>query len=105
MMAIFEKRGLARHRLGGSGAPISWRRRVRSGACAEPSRITTPISRIGFRVARALGALDIGQAAVVCEGLVLAVEAAEGTDAMLARVAALPGAVRGTPPTTAAACW
>src|SRR5262249_20438722 len=34
----------------------------------------------GWRVVDAMGALDIGQAAVVCEGLVLAVEAAEGTD-------------------------
>ena len=48
-------------------------------------------------VARSIGALDIGQAAVVCDGLVLAVEAQEGTDAMLARVAALPQALRGAP--------
>lgn len=47
-------------------------------------------------VVRALGALDIGQAAVVCQGVVLAVEAAEGTDAMLRRVAGLPQALRGT---------
>jgi DUF1009 family protein len=39
----------------------------------------------GFRVVAALGRLDIGQAAVVNKGRVLAVEAAEGTDAMLAR--------------------
>jgi DUF1009 family protein len=43
----------------------------------------------GFRVVRALGRLDIGQAAVVAKGHVLAVEAAEGTDAMLARCADL----------------
>jgi hypothetical protein len=49
-----------------------------------------------IRVVAALGALDIGQAAIVCDGLVLAVEAAEGTDAMLARVANLPEALRGT---------
>ena len=36
------------------------------------------------RIARQIGALDIGQAAIVCGGLVLAVEAQEGTDAMLA---------------------
>jgi DUF1009 family protein len=48
-------------------------------------------------VARAVGALDVGQGAVVCGGLVLAVEAQEGTDAMLERVAGLPIAVRGTP--------
>lgn len=40
-------------------------------------------------VARALGALDVGQGAVVQQGIVLAVEAIEGTDAMLARCAAL----------------
>lgn len=42
-----------------------------------------------------LGRWDIGQGCVVCEGLVLAVEAQEGTDAMLARVAQLPKALRG----------
>jgi hypothetical protein len=46
-------------------------------------------------IAAAIGALDIGQGCVVCDGLVLAVEAAEGTDAMLTRVAALPEAIRG----------
>jgi DUF1009 family protein len=50
-----------------------------------------------FKIARAMGSLDIGQAAVVCEGLTLAVEAAEGTDAMIARVGTLPARIRGTP--------
>ncbi|HUZ64693.1 MAG TPA: UDP-2,3-diacylglucosamine diphosphatase LpxI [Acetobacteraceae bacterium] len=54
------------------------------------------ISR-GVAVARALGAADVGQGCVVQHGIVLAVEAAEGTDAMLARCAALarpgPGGV------------
>ena len=49
-----------------------------------------------LEVARALGALDVGQAAVVCDGLVLAVEAQEGTDALLARVASLPAQIRGS---------
>lgn len=48
-------------------------------------------------VARAIGDLDVGQGAVVCDGLVLAVEAQEGTDAMLRRVADLPSAIRGSP--------
>jgi DUF1009 family protein len=48
-------------------------------------------------VARAIGRLDIGQGAVVCRGLVLALEAQEGTDAMLRRVAELPEAIRGIP--------
>ena len=49
-----------------------------------------------LEVARAIGQLDIGQGAVVARGLVLAVEAQEGTDAMLRRCAELPTAVRGT---------
>jgi hypothetical protein len=40
---------------------------------------------IAFKVVRALGHLDVGQGAIVAKGRVLAVEAAEGTDAMLAR--------------------
>jgi DUF1009 family protein len=48
-------------------------------------------------VARAIGRLDVGQAAVVARGLVLAVEAQEGTDAMLGRVAELPGHLKGKP--------
>lgn len=47
------------------------------------------------RIAAATGALDIGQGAVVCDGLVLAVEAQEGTDAMLKRVGELPQPLRG----------
>jgi DUF1009 family protein len=50
-----------------------------------------------LHVARTIGRLDAGQAAVVCRGLVLALEAAEGTDALLARVAELPEALRGRP--------
>ncbi len=51
----------------------------------------------GFRIVRALGDLDIGQAVVVQQGLVLGVEAIEGTDALLGRVGGLrrdgPGGV------------
>jgi UDP-2,3-diacylglucosamine hydrolase len=47
-------------------------------------------------VAAAIGALDIGQGCVVCNGLVLAVEAQEGTDEMLRRVAELPARLRGS---------
>ena len=43
----------------------------------------------GVAVARALGAVDVGQGCVVQQGFVLAVEAVEGTDAMLSRCAAL----------------
>ena len=47
-------------------------------------------AEIGFAVRRALGAVDAGQAVAVAGGKVLAIEGAEGTDAMLRRVAALP---------------
>ena len=49
-----------------------------------------------FAIVHALGALDVGQAAVVCEGLALSVEAAEGTDAMLTRIPELRESLRGT---------
>ena len=48
----------------------------------------TDVSR-GVQVARLLGSADVGQGCVVQQGLVLAVEAIEGTDAMLARAGAL----------------
>jgi UDP-2,3-diacylglucosamine hydrolase len=51
----------------------------------------------GVTIARALGALDIGQAVVVQQGLVLGVEAIEGTEALVRRCGALrrdgPGAI------------
>ncbi|HVZ07787.1 LpxI family protein [Rhodopila sp.] len=51
----------------------------------------------GVTVARLLGEADVGQGCVVQQGLVLAVEAIEGTDAMLARCGTLrrdgPGGV------------
>jgi len=43
----------------------------------------------GLKVVRTLGELDIGQAAIVENGYVLGVEAAEGTDALIARCATL----------------
>ncbi len=51
----------------------------------------------GFKVVAQMGELDIGQATAVCDGLVLAVEAAEGTDAMLKRIGDLPERLRGKP--------
>lgn len=49
-----------------------------------------------LQIATEIGRHDIGQGAVVCRGLVLAVEAQEGTDAVLRRVATLPETIRGT---------
>ena len=63
---------------------------------APDARAMADIRR-GVAVVRALGALDVGQAAVVQQGLVLGVEAIEGTDALLGRCGALrregPGGV------------
>ena len=47
-------------------------------------------------IARAIGKLDIGQGCVVADGLVLAVEAQEGTNAMLERLLTLRQELRGS---------
>ncbi|HVU21096.1 MAG TPA: UDP-2,3-diacylglucosamine diphosphatase LpxI [Rhizomicrobium sp.] len=62
----------------------------------KPSAENESDIALAFKVARAMGQFDVGQAAIVCAGLTLAVEAAEGTDATVARVLALPEHVRGT---------
>jgi DUF1009 family protein len=58
-------------------------------------RVPTPEEwrdiRFGWNTAKALGALDIGQCVAVKNGVVIAVEAVEGTDAALARAAELAG--------------
>ena len=58
------------------------------GRVAPDSQAMADIRR-GVAVARALGGVDVGQGCVVQQGLVLAVEAIEGTDAMLVRAGAL----------------
>lgn len=66
------------------------------GAIAPSAEHREDIQR-ALHVAREIGRLDVGQGAVVVRGLVLAVEAQEGTDAMLRRCAELPLTVRGSP--------
>ncbi len=69
-------------------------RLTRLGRLAGPT--PTPVVEsdlaLGLRVAKGLGTHDVGQSAVVKQGTVLAVEAVEGTDAMMRRAAALGGA-------------
>jgi len=60
----------------------------RIGSC-EPSAGDQADIRHGLALLQATGAFDIGQAVVVAQGRVLAIEAAEGTDEMLARLAEL----------------
>ena len=55
------------------------------GRAAAPDEAARADIRRGIVVCRALGAADVGQAVVVQQGLVLGVEAIEGTDALLAR--------------------
>lgn len=66
------------------------------GRVAPDQQAQADIAR-GVAVVRALGQVDVGQGCIVQQGIVLAVEAVEGTDQMLARAAALarpgPGGV------------
>ena len=66
------------------------------GAGSPDALAESDIAR-GLEVLRALGAIDIGQAVVVQQGIVLGVEADEGTDGLLARCGELaregPGGV------------
>jgi DUF1009 family protein len=65
------------------------------GAVAPTEAQRKDIAKAG-KIASAIGAFDVGQGVVVASGVPLAVEAQEGTDAMLARVATLPVTVRGS---------
>lgn len=58
------------------------------GSCRPTARDLSDAAR-GLKVIAALGPFDVGQAVVVADHNVLAVEAAEGTDNMLARIAEL----------------
>jgi len=62
-----------------------------SGAMTRrrPSKLETAEFEYGRRVADALSGFDVGQSVVVCERACVALEAMEGTDAMLRRAAAL----------------
>lgn len=94
ILSVFENEGYAIEGaddiLGGETLPAGALGAVR------PSPEQLSDLRKALHVAEKAGELDIGQGAVVCDGLVLAVEAQEGTDAMLARVAALPADLRGS---------
>lgn len=50
---------------------------------------------LGIHVSRAIGALDIGQAAIVQQGMVIGVEGIEGTDALIERCGKLLKTGRG----------
>src|SRR5207253_2913406 len=58
-----------------------------------PSAAEVKDIRVGLAIAARIAALDIGQAVAVRNGAVVAVEAAEGTDAMIRRAGALAAGV------------
>lgn len=93
ILSVFEAEGYAIEGaddiLGGDSLP--------AGALGAVTPTDAQLSDLkkALHVAEKAGELDIGQGAVVCDGLVLAVEAQEGTDAMLMRVAGLPADLRG----------
>jgi len=87
IVRFFESKG---YRVHGAGdvAPELLAGEGKLGAKAPSADDKADIAT-AFKVVSALGRLDVGQAAVVVKGHVLAVEAAEGTDAMLVRCAEL----------------
>jgi DUF1009 family protein len=65
---------------------------VHNGLNADPGAICSEASEAityGVSVLAALGTLDVGQSVIVQNGRVIAIEAAEGSDAMIARSATL----------------
>jgi UDP-2,3-diacylglucosamine hydrolase len=64
-------------------------RGVISGTISESEMVDV---KLGFKMAKAIGDLDIGQSVVVKKGVVLAVEAIEGTDQAIVRGGILGGA-------------
>ena len=87
--AIFEARGI---RLVGVGEILGDGLMLAAGALGQrrprPADLADAARAAG--IVAALAPHDVGQAAVVARGLCLGVEAIEGTDLMLARIAALP---------------
>lgn len=94
VIAIFEREGLAV--IGADEIAEELKARAGLVGAIGPDEQGRADALKALHVAGVIGAEDIGQGAVVAGGLVLAVEAQEGTDQMLARVASLPEAVRGT---------
>lgn len=95
VVRVFEKEGFriegAHEVAGGLALPAG------PMGSVKPLEVHAEDIECALHVAREIGRLDVGQGAVVARGLVLAVEAQEGTDAMLRRVAELPPHLRGTP--------
>lgn len=87
VITILEKRGL---RVVGPGDVVPGLVAGVALMCGrKPETAIWDDARHGLAVLQAMSPFDVGQAAVVIGGRIVAIEAAEGTDAMLARVADL----------------
>lgn len=87
--ALFEREGF---QIIGADEILGRETLLKAGTLGKirPSAADLRDAALAARIVAATGALDIGQGAVVANGICLAVEAIEGTDIMLANVAALP---------------
>lgn len=92
---VFEAEGFRIVGLGEIARELLCPAGIVGGAAVSPE-MAKDLSK-AFDIAGLIGERDIGQGCVVCDGLVLAVEAQEGTNAMLERVQSLPEDIRGTP--------
>lgn len=95
MIDVFEREGF--EVIGADEAAQALTAKAGLMAGPEPTHDHMADLKKAANIARQMGQLDIGQGAIVANGLVLCVEAQEGTDNMLERCAALPAQIRGTP--------
>ena len=91
VLAIFEEAGFALAGVPELAPALVPGAGILCGAVSERDRADAGRAAV---IVAALGRVDVGQGAVVQQGLCLAVEALPGTDAMLAGVAAIPAGLR-----------
>jgi len=87
VVRFFEQKGYRVHGAGDVAPELLAKQGVLGKT--KPSADDHDDIELALSVVDALGRLDVGQATVVAKGYVIAVEAAEGTDAMLTRCAEL----------------
>jgi DUF1009 family protein len=61
----------------------------------EPNKTAIKDMETGIHIAKSIGALDIGQSVIIQDGVVIGVEAVEGTDALIKRCAKLQNGGKG----------
>lgn len=101
VVAVIEDAGLVVHGVAEVAPGLIPRAGV-LGAVAPGAQDAADVARAA-QIVEALGAADVGQGAVVAQGVCLAVETLPGTDAMLDWVAAVAGALRA--PGTRGVLW